>query len=108
MIDRLYEALPGDGLQIRDKGQGRFEVSGRAAERAAVVKVLEQVSADLAEFGVRVDRVLEPAADPLPRMSGLLIDSQGASILRTRDGVKHILAGSTHRRAVSPPAEGTP
>jgi type III secretion protein D len=95
IVDRLNEAAPVDDLIVRHLDHERFDVSGRVVDPARVQKALEQVAVDLAEFGARIDIALQPLHDALPSMSGLLIDSQGTSFLRTRDGVKHIVVAPT-------------
>ena len=107
VVDRLYESLPGSGLSVRHVEHQHFEVTGRVAQPVRVLAAIEQVAADLADFGARIDSALQPLHAALPLMSGLLIDSQGTSFLRTRDGVKHIVVGAAST-APAPPIRSTP
>jgi type III secretion protein D len=107
IVDRLYESMPDNGLSVRHLEHHRFEVTGRVADPARAGAAIRQVAADLAEFGAEIGTALQPLHDALPPMSGLLIDSQGTSFLRTRDGVKHIVVAGAPRGGPAPSTGST-
>ena len=92
VIDRFNESMPGSDLRIKYDGQNRFDISGVVADVARTSREIERVAADLAELGVRVGADLQPRQKDLLAVSGMLIDGDGTSYLRTRDGVKHIVS----------------
>lgn len=94
VVDRLYESLPAARLTVRHLNGAHFEVSGRVSDPVRVGAAIGQIAADLADFGVQVESALHSQHNSLPSVSGLLIDGQGNSFLRTRDGVKHIVASA--------------
>jgi type III secretion protein D len=90
VIDRLHESLP--GLQVRQAGPASFEVSGTVDDVQRARGAIAQQAVDLAELGVKVFGTPQPRSAGLPAMTGMLIDSQGASYIRTRDGAKHLVS----------------
>lgn len=107
-IDRLHESLPDGSLTVRHAGGRRFEVSGRVAQLQRVAAAVQHIAADLSEFGLQVESALEPQYGGMPPMSGMLVDSQGTSFLRTRDGVKHIVPGAGAGATQSAPGAPLP
>jgi type III secretion protein D len=99
IIDRLHESIPGAGLQVVYAGRHRFEISGSVDDLAHANQAVERVAADLVEFGLRIEAALQPRQARMPAMSGMLVDSQGTSFLRTRDGVKHIVPAAAAMKA---------
>ncbi len=91
IIDRLYESMPDSGLKVEHTGTHHFRISGSVDDLDRSTQVVERIAADLAEFGLRIDTVLQERHAGIPALSGMLVDSQGTSFLRTRDGVKHIV-----------------
>ena len=108
VVDRLHESLPSLGLTVRHLQGAQFEVSGTVANPARTGSAIDNIANDLAEFGVELKTVLRSRHETLPTMSGLLIDGNGNSFLRTRDGTKHIVAAAATVAAAEAPAPGAP
>ena len=94
IVDRLHESLPAAGLQVKHTGRSRFELSGTVDDVARATRAVQPVAADLGEFGLQIHIALQPRRTTVTTMSGMLIDGQGASFVRTRDGVKHIVSAA--------------
>jgi hypothetical protein len=94
VVDRLYESLPAARLTVRHLYGAHFEVAGRVSDPVRIGAAIGQIAADLADYGVQVESALVSQHNTLPSVSGLLVDGQGNSFLRTRDGVKHIVAAA--------------
>jgi type III secretion protein D len=97
VIDRLHESMPGSGLRIGYDGQNRFDITGMADDVARTSRAIEQVAADLADLGVRIDTQVQPRQkNALAKiaMSGMLIDADGTSFLRTHGDVKNIVSAA--------------
>ncbi|WP_425258745.1 hypothetical protein ACPOLB_24875 [Rubrivivax sp. RP6-9] len=103
IIDRLYESIPDSGLKVAHAGQHLFRITGSVDDIDRSTQAVERIAADLAEFGLRIDTALQERNAGIPALSGMLVDSQGTSFLRTRDGVKHIVPAP----AVKKPATET-
>jgi len=105
VIDRLQEAMPVGGLQIRQTRDSHFEVVGTVDDPARVREVVRRLGTDLAEYGLTIDSALQPRRSGVAAMNGMLIDQDGTSYIRTRDGVKHILSSAAAAAASrQPPA----
>lgn len=98
IIDRLYESMPDSGLKVAHTGKHHFQVSGSVDDLDRTTQAVERIAADLAEFGLRIDTTLQERHAGIPALSGMLVDSQGTSFLRTRDGVKHIVPASSAKK----------
>lgn len=108
VIDRLQEAMPVGGLQIRQARDMHFEVVGTVDDPARVREVVRRLGTDLAEYGLTVDAALQPRRTGIAAMNGMLIDQDGASYIRTRDGVKHILSSAAAAAARRPSSAAPP
>lgn len=97
IVDRLHESLPASGLSVKQTGPRRFELSGMVADLPRATRAVQPVVTDLGEFGLQIDIALQSRAANMPTMSGMLVDGQGASFMRTRDGVKHIVTAAQAR-----------
>jgi len=93
IIDRLVEALPGREVHVTRESGHRFRVSGTVDDPVRANQAIGQVASDLAEFGLEIDSDLQSRHTGIPALSGLLVDNDGTSVLRTSDGVKHIVVG---------------
>ena len=105
IIDRLYESMPDSGLKVAHTGKHHFQVSGSVDDLDRTTQAVERIAADLAEFGLRIDTTLQERHAGIPALSGMLVDSQGTSFLRTRDGVKHIVPAPPAKK---PKADAAP
>ena len=107
VVDMVMASVPGTALSVERTGQRRFTVSGHPPDVASTRALIEQLGGDLQTLGIELDTALTDAPKPNASMagvSGMLIDPQGVSFSRTRDGVKHLVvqAGATQ---APPPAE---
>ena len=92
--DRLQEALRVSGLEVKQIGPTEFELSGVVEDVARTTRAVQPVAADLAEWGLHIHLALQSRKGTVAAMSGKLIDNQGTSFMRTRDGVKHIVSAA--------------
>jgi hypothetical protein len=99
IIDRLYESMPDSGLKVAHVGKHHFQISGSVDDLDRATQAVDRIAADLAEFGLRIDTTLQERHAGIPALSGMLVDSQGTSFLRTRDGVKHIVPAASARQS---------
>ena len=105
IIDRLYESMPVNGLKVAHIGQNHFQISGIVDDLNRTQQAVARIAADMAEFGLRIDTTLQVRHAGMPALSGMLVDSQGISFLRTRDGVKHIVPASTATKPMTEAAQ---
>jgi len=92
VMELVNESMPGAGLSVERTGQRRFEITGRASDLANAEHAIALLSGDLKELGVELLMSAQgPAGVPPTAISGTLIDRNGMSFARMRNGVKHIV-----------------
>jgi type III secretion protein D len=86
----VSDALGTPGLVVSYRGQGVFEVSGRAMYLDKVRVAANRIAADLAPLvrGIEVEASEAPAPDTVP--VGAMLSTDGLKYVQTRDGAKHL------------------
>jgi type III secretion protein D len=90
----IGEALGQPGLRVTHHGEGRFIVSGEAADIERLRDSAARIAADLAPLvrSVEVDATRLPPSSHAPLTAAL--DADGLQYVQTRDGVKHLSVSS--------------
>lgn len=94
VVDMVMASVPGAALTVERTAPRRFEVSGRTADLSGTQGLIERLGSDLQTVGVELVAAVTDSSKPGTSgagISGMLIDPQGVSFSRTRDGVKHIV-----------------
>lgn len=86
----VSDALDTPGLVVSYRGQGVFEVSGRAMYLDKVRAAANRIATDLAPLvrGIEVAASESPAPDTVP--VGAMLSTEGLKYVQTRDGAKHL------------------
>jgi type III secretion protein D len=86
----ISDALGLPGLTVSYRGQGMFEVGGRAMHLDKVRAAANRIAADLVPLvrGIEVVAAEAPAPDSVP--VGALLSTDGLQYVQTRDGAKHL------------------
>lgn len=94
VVDMVLASVPGKALSVERTAPRRFEVTGRTADLIGTQGSIDRLSSDLQAVGVELVAAMTDSAKPSTSgagISGMLIDPQGLSFSRTRDGAKHIV-----------------
>lgn len=97
LAETIRSAVGLPGAVVVYKGQGAFEYSVKAVDVAATQAALDRVRVDLSPVVRRIDAVLEEPAPPAPVLPPMLASwvADGVSVVETRDGIKHMVVGSS-------------
>jgi type III secretion protein D len=95
VADMIRESTASYPLQIKHAGGKSFEVQGQVADQSKVKAVLDGLQSDLAGYGVTIIANLKTVGKATEGISAVLINDQGISYTQGRDGVKHLMPGST-------------
>jgi type III secretion protein D len=96
----ISDALGTPGLVVAYRGQGVFEVSGRAMHLDKVRSAASRVATDLAPLvrGIEVAAAESPAPDTVP--VGAMLSTDGLKYVQTRDGAKHLSLSTEPSRGI--------
>lgn len=96
----ISDALGTPGLVVSYRGQGVFEVSGRAMHLDKVRSAASRIATDLAPLvrAIEVAAAESPAPDTVP--VGAMLSTDGLKYVQTRDGAKHLSLSAEPPRGV--------
>ena len=105
VVEMVLASVPGTALAVERTAPRRFEVSGRTKDLSGTQGSIERLGSDLQAVGVELVAAVTDSAKPNAAnagISGMLIDPQGVSFSRTRDGVKHIVVQASAAKVLQP------